>query len=186
MNTVKVKREELLTKVRANRDAHRTLFLKAQEGYRKLVIEELDRMLADAKAGRLIARSINLVEPADHIEDYDRVLAVDDTVILSAEEFSQYVLDRWTWSRFATSTNKSYAVGCPVPRPSHDRRTIDTPHAATERESASSHAAETLCLKATRTTRHGGFDHSIHATTGVQAPATTLNCPSKPGLSSGA
>ena len=32
MNTVKVKREELLTKVRANRDAHRTLFLKAQEG----------------------------------------------------------------------------------------------------------------------------------------------------------
>ena len=121
MNTVKVKREELLTKVRSNRDAHRTLFLKAQEGYRKLVIEELDRMLADAKAGRPIARSINLVEPADHTEDYDRVLAmlemsVDDTVILGAEEFSQYVLDRWTWSRFATSTNKSYAAGTPVPR----------------------------------------------------------------------
>jgi hypothetical protein len=39
MNTVKVKRDELLAKVRANRDAHRDLFLKAQEGYRKLVIE---------------------------------------------------------------------------------------------------------------------------------------------------
>jgi len=89
-----------------------------------LVIEELDRMLADAKAGRPIARSINLVEPADHTEDYDRVLAmlemsVDDTVILGAEEFSQYVLDRWTWSRFAISTNKSYAVGTPVPRAPH-------------------------------------------------------------------
>ena len=124
MNTVAVKREELLTKVRTNRDAHRTLFLKAQEGYRKLVIEELDRMLADAKAGRPIARPINLVEPADHTEDYDRVLAmlemsVDDTVILGAEEFSQYVLDRWTWSRFAISTNKSYAVGTPVPRAPH-------------------------------------------------------------------
>jgi hypothetical protein len=71
MNTVKVKREELLTKVRSNRDAHRTLFLKAQEGYRKLVIEELDRMLADAKAGRPIQRSINLAEPADHSADYD-------------------------------------------------------------------------------------------------------------------
>jgi|SRR6516165_205015 len=125
MNTVKVKREELLTKVRSNRDAHRTLFLKAQEGYRKLVIEELDRMLADAKAGGPIARSINLVEPSDHTEDYDRVLAmlemsVDDTVILGAEEFSQYVLDRWTWSRFAISTNQSYAAGSPVPRPSRD------------------------------------------------------------------
>src|SRR6516225_12096323 len=125
MNTVKVKREELLTKVRANREAHRTLFLKAQEGYRKLVIEELDRMLADAKAGRPIARSINLAEPADHTADYDRILAmlemsVDDTVILGAEEFSQYVLDRWTWSRVAISTNKSYAAGSPVPRPSRD------------------------------------------------------------------
>ena len=49
MNDVKVKREELLAKVRANRDAHRSLFLLAQEGYRKLVIEELDKMLADAR-----------------------------------------------------------------------------------------------------------------------------------------
>jgi hypothetical protein len=39
MNEVKVKREELLTKVRANRDALRSLFLLAQEVYRKLVIE---------------------------------------------------------------------------------------------------------------------------------------------------
>ena len=78
-------------------------------------------MLADAKAGRSIQRSISLAEPADHTEDYDRVLAmlemsVDETVILSSEEFSQYVLDRWTWSRFATSTNQSYATGTPVPR----------------------------------------------------------------------
>ena len=33
-----------------NRDAHRSLFLLAQEGYRKLVIEELDKMLIDARA----------------------------------------------------------------------------------------------------------------------------------------
>jgi len=65
MNTVKVKREELLTKVRSNRDAHRSLFLKAQEGYRKLVIEELDRMLADARGGRPIQRSVTLTEPSN-------------------------------------------------------------------------------------------------------------------------
>ena len=121
MNTVKVKREELLTKVRTNRDAHRTLFLKAQEGYRKLVIEELDRMLADAKAGRSISRSINLAEPVDHTADYDRILAmlemsVDDTIMLDAQEFNQYVLDNWEWSRLASYTNQSYAIGTPVPR----------------------------------------------------------------------
>jgi hypothetical protein len=121
MNTVKVKREELLTKVRANRDAHRDLFLKAQEGYRKLVIEELDRMLADAKAGRKVSRSIDLAEPVDHTFDYDRVImmlemSVDDTVTLDALEFNQYVMDNWEWSKLANYTNRSFAVGTPFPR----------------------------------------------------------------------
>jgi hypothetical protein len=121
MNTVKVKREDLLAKERANRDAHRELFLKAQEGYRKLVIEELDKMLAEAKAGRRISRSINLAEPVDHTSDYDRVImmlemSVDDTIILAANEFDQYVRDYWTWSRYATSMHESYAAGTPVPR----------------------------------------------------------------------
>jgi hypothetical protein len=121
MNTVKVKREELLTKVRSNRDAHRELFLKAQEGYRKLIIEELDRMLADAKAGRKISRSINLAEPVDHTSDYDRVImmlemSVEDTIVLNASEFDQYVRDYWTWSKYATTMHESYAVGTPVPR----------------------------------------------------------------------
>ncbi len=123
MNAVKVKRQDLLTKVRANREAHRSLFLKAQEGYRKLVIEELDKMLADARAGRRISRSINLAEPTDHTSDYERVImmlemSVDDTVVLSAGEFDQYVRDVWSWSYQTTSMLKSYAAGAPVPRAS--------------------------------------------------------------------
>jgi hypothetical protein len=122
MNSVTVRRDELTKKIQTNRDAHRELFLRAQQGYRKLVIEELDRMLADAKAGRQISRSINLAEPVDHTADYDRILAmlkmsVDDTITLSAQEFNQYVLDNWEWSKLASYTNQSYAVGTPVPRP---------------------------------------------------------------------
>jgi hypothetical protein len=118
MNTVKVKREELLTKVRANRDAHRTLFLKAQEGYRKLVIEELDRMLKDAKEGLRIQRSVTLTEPSNHAKDYDRVItmlemSVDDTVTLDAHDFDRYVMDNWDWSRFAPATNTAYAAETP-------------------------------------------------------------------------
>ena len=120
MNTVKVKREELLTKVRANRDAHRELFLKAQEGYRKLVIEELDRMLEDARKGRPIQRSVTLTEPSNHIKDYDRVItmlemSVDDTITLDAHDFDRYVMDNWDWSRFALATNTAYAAETPQP-----------------------------------------------------------------------
>src|SRR5215831_19292135 len=118
MNTVTVKREELLTKVRTNREAHRTLFLKAQEGYRKLVIEELDRMLADARQGRPIQRSVTLTEPSNHIKDYDRIItmlemSVDDTIVLDANTFDCYVMDNWQWSRFALHTNTAYAAEAP-------------------------------------------------------------------------
>jgi hypothetical protein len=121
MNTVKVKREELLTKVRANREAHRDLFLKAQANYRKFIIEELDRMLAEAKAGRKIRRSIDLVQPRDHTSDYDRTImmlemSVDDTIILDATEFDQYVRDVWAWSQYDGTTLGQYAVGTPVYR----------------------------------------------------------------------
>ena len=34
MNSVTVRRDELTKKIQTNRDAHRELFLKAQEGYR--------------------------------------------------------------------------------------------------------------------------------------------------------
>jgi hypothetical protein len=123
MNTVKVKREDLLTKVRANRDAHRDLFLKAQANYRKLIIQELDRMLADAKAGRKIRRSIDLVQPRDHTGDYDRTImmlemSVDDTIILDANEFDQYVRDVWAWTQYDGATLGEYAVGTPVYRKS--------------------------------------------------------------------
>src|SRR5215470_9253852 len=118
MNAVKVKREELLTKVRSNRDAHRELFLKAQEGYRKLVIEELHRMLEDARKGRPIQRSLTLTEPSNHIKDYDRVItmlqmSVDDTITLNAQSFDRYVMDNWDWSRFALATNTAYADEIP-------------------------------------------------------------------------
>ena len=122
MNAVKVKREDLLTKVRANREAHRELFLKAQANYRKFIIEELDRMLADAKAGRKIRRSIDLVQSRDHTSDYDRVsmmleMSVDDTIVLNAGEFDQYVRDVWSWSRYDAATLGEYAVSNPVYRP---------------------------------------------------------------------
>jgi hypothetical protein len=118
MNYVKVHKAELLEKVKHNREAHRDLFLKAQEGYRIAVIEELDRMLADAKAGKPIRRAISLPEPVDHTSDYNRVTAMlemsaEDIVQLSADQFDQYVLDNWNWRKFALETNQYLAASAP-------------------------------------------------------------------------
>lgn len=116
MHSIKVSKTELISKMSANRETHRSEFLKAQEGYRAAVIEELDRMLAEARTGKRIRRSVELIEPHDHTKEYDQVLAmlgmsVDDTVELDYQQFAQYVLDEWNWKAQFTATNSRYSGG---------------------------------------------------------------------------
>jgi hypothetical protein len=39
-------------------------------------------------------------------------MGVEETITLEAQDFDQYVMDNWDWSRFALSTNAAEA-----PRP---------------------------------------------------------------------
>jgi hypothetical protein len=115
MHSVKVKRTDLLEKIKANRDGHRDLFLKAQEGYRLDFIAELEQHLKDARERKKISRAVSLPEPQDHTEDYDAVIAmlemsVDEVIELDASSFQQYVLDKWSWKRMVDVTNTAYAA----------------------------------------------------------------------------
>jgi hypothetical protein len=107
---VTVSKTELLEILRKNRDAHRDIFLKAQIGYRKLAIEELDKMLADAREGKRIIRQITLVEPQDHTRDYTRVIQMlemsqADSIKVTESQFRCYVQDEWNWKdQFIGST----------------------------------------------------------------------------------
>lgn len=106
---------DLVDKIRANREAHREKFLKAQEAFRARAIEELDRRLADARNGSRINLYIDLPEPKDHTADYDRVLEmlamhVEDTIDLSEKDVQMYVQDDWGWKREFELTNLVYAV----------------------------------------------------------------------------
>jgi hypothetical protein len=111
MRTVRLKRIELLEKVKGNRDNHRAVFEKALEGYRKAVVRELEKMLEEAKKGLRIRREVRLVEPMDQTRDYDRIIkmlemSTDDVIELDEKGFSQYVMDDWSWkANFLESTN---------------------------------------------------------------------------------
>ena len=113
MNTVKVDKAELLSVLQTNREKHRTTFLEAQEGFRKQVIEQLDRNLRDARNGKRINLRIVLPEPQDQKGDYDRVIgmlkmSVDTVVQLSEQEYSQYVMDDRSWKNQWTATVSNY------------------------------------------------------------------------------
>ncbi len=116
MDSVRVSKSDLLAQVRANRDSHRDLFLKAQDGFRARVIEELDEMLRLARDGKEVRLFVGLTAPQDHTVDYDRTIQMlemsqDETVEIDQTTFAQLVRNEWSWFQQATATNITYASG---------------------------------------------------------------------------
>lgn len=113
LNSVRIRRAELLVKLEQNRDGHRAVFEAAIEGYHQAVITALENALEEAKAGKKYRADIWLPEPADHTADYDRAIAMlemslDEELELTAQEFAQYALDDWGWKRDFLATTSNY------------------------------------------------------------------------------
>lgn len=116
MNTVKVRKADLIATITANRDEHRETFLAAQKKFRERVIEELDRRLEEARRGKHIKLSIDLPEPVDYTEEYQRALdmlewEISDEVELDQQGFAQLVRNEWSWARMWAANSLTYTSG---------------------------------------------------------------------------
>lgn len=115
MNAIKVKKDDLLVKLKANREAHKAQFEEAAEGYRVKVIDVLTERLEDARRGKLPQLIFNLPMPINQTAQYDRVIGmlqmtVEDVIELEEQDYQQYVLDQWGWSAATTATNTMYTA----------------------------------------------------------------------------
>lgn len=113
MRTIRIEKEKLRETVQKNRDEHRDIFLKAQDGYRKAVIRELDDMLERARNGDRIRINVGLQAPQDYTGEYDRVLlqleyTEDDVIELTDNEFQNYIQDEWGWTGAFVQTSAGY------------------------------------------------------------------------------
>lgn len=113
MDQIRVNKSELLKIMKANLASHYDQFIKAQEGYRGLVVHKLDEALRDARTGREIRTHISLVAPEDHTKDYQCVigmleLSLDDEINLGQREYAQYVDDEWGWKEEFVRTSTMY------------------------------------------------------------------------------
>lgn len=116
MENIRVSKNKLLEILKKNKQLHREIFIGAQKVYRNEVISVLDKMLAEARAGKNIKHNVDLIAPEDHSGDYDRViqmleLALDDTITLSERDVQQYVMDKWSWSHGWAASNVQYTGG---------------------------------------------------------------------------
>lgn len=111
MQQVTVERTELLTKVRENRDKHKTDYDSAVETYRVEAKAALREQVKNIDKGEPFSLTFKLPEPREFLDEYDRAIAmlemsVDDHVKLSEDEFDNLVQDNWPWAhQFAAATS---------------------------------------------------------------------------------
>jgi hypothetical protein len=116
VDTITVLKNDLIETLKANRDAHRDMFLRAQTAYRAKMIEELDRALDEAKNGGTIRRSFALPVPEDHTDDFNTAIQMLEwhqgkTADLSQHEFMNYVENNWGWRQSFAANTASYLAG---------------------------------------------------------------------------
>ena len=123
MRKVKVKRDELLKKVRQNRVKHIEEYAQAVIGYKKKAIQavedatkRLTQRIGELKEGEVIklsAITFDLRVPQNHSRDYDQVIAmlemsVDPELEIQTDEFAMYVMDNWDWKEAFVHTANLY------------------------------------------------------------------------------
>ena len=112
---VKIKKEELLATIKANRTKHKEIVDEAFAKYREMAIAELDSMIKEAKAGKRIRRSVDLVEPVDQTKEYNSAIrklemSVEDVIELDEYEFESLIMDNWRWKNQWSASNSLYSA----------------------------------------------------------------------------
>lgn len=124
MRNVRVKKEDLLAKIKANRGTHIHEYKEACAGYKEAalakieeVFDELKERIANLKEGHvieLVAVHFGLEVPVSYESHYDRAIgmlemSLDAEVEITAEEYQQYVMDDWKWKQEFTTTTANYS-----------------------------------------------------------------------------
>lgn len=115
MEKVTVNKAEALAILKTNRAKHRDIFLEALDGYGKEATKILTQRLEEVKKGSRKQIYISLPEPSDHTKDYDRAIKmlemnISDTVMLSEQDFNNYVMDDWNWKQQFLQSNSMYSA----------------------------------------------------------------------------
>jgi hypothetical protein len=120
MNTVKIKKTKLITKLQQNRNEHALIYEEALHNWQGEVTYALTVALDKAMSDDDFITNIELDKPENHIGEYneiiERVTWHEDTIIeLSLVEFNHFVRDCWDWmpnflnQAFHYSSNSSTA-----------------------------------------------------------------------------
>lgn len=113
MRKIKINKEDLIVKIEENRRAHIEEYLNAVKAFKVEALKQLKELTKKVTKGETEKITLDLVEPVNNEENYDKLLEmfeweVDAIIELSHEEFQEYVQDETTTSFQASYSNSMY------------------------------------------------------------------------------
>lgn len=116
MNTIKVNRDQLLTKIKENRVKHINEYNESLVVYRKTIRDLLKRETARLESDANLdfdPKNVYLQKPNSFEKDYDNIItqlewSCETVVELSATEVATYIEDNWSWKQNFSATNTFY------------------------------------------------------------------------------
>ena len=99
-----VVKDQLVSILEKNREAHQELYVQAVSGYQKKAREQLLNRVSLIDEKQEVNLLFNLPVPVSHTEDYDTVigllkLSTAEMVQLGLRDYQQLVEDKWDWSQ---------------------------------------------------------------------------------------
>ena len=109
-------KQVLLRILESNRTKHIKEYNEAREDYLVATINKLQEALTTHKAMKidnLKPLKLFIDAPISHEQDYDVTIHmvqhhVDETIILTEQEYRAFVLDEWSWKKIWMVSNSSY------------------------------------------------------------------------------
>ena len=102
MGSVTIEKDKLIAKIVENRTEHEKIYTEAVDGYKLILAHELKEKLEKLTNGELVDPHLSANKPTNHLKEYDCTISmlkydVHSQVVLTKEEFNNYVLDDWSW-----------------------------------------------------------------------------------------
>lgn len=109
---VKVKKADLISKIKENKKAHIEEYEKACISYKEEALKQLTNLINAVNDGGTKIK-LDLISPVNNAENYDKIIQtfeweVEDIVELTQDEFNEYVLDETDLSQMAKFSNSAY------------------------------------------------------------------------------
>lgn len=102
MEKIKVKRNDLVSILKKNREKHVNEYKEAVRQFRLRAVVALKKELDKAQNGKKFETNLSMSRPTSHEKDYDLAIrmlemTVEDVIVVDYHDFNNFVNDEWSW-----------------------------------------------------------------------------------------